>query len=168
MQCDGDDRADVKYRMDIAQARFSSLHHIWKDHRLRRTMKFRLYKSSVCSTLTHACEAWDLTEDVRRLLNGFNSRCLHTITKRPHRATATNPEYNLVLAIRKRRLRYAGHILRMDPNRLVRRTLAAYVGGPYWKTARERCLKISQLSQATEERGTNVSTDSAELNILFY
>ena len=129
MQCDGDDRADVKYRMDIAQARFSSLHHIWKDHRLRRTMKLRLYKSSVCSTLTHACEAWDLTEDVKRLLNGFNSRCLHTITKRPHRATATDPEYNLVLAIRKRRLRFAGHILRMGPNRLVRRTLAAYVHG---------------------------------------
>ena len=129
MQCDGDDRADVKYRMDIAQARFSSLHHIWKDHRLRRAMKIRLYKSSVCSTLSHACEAWDLTDDVKRLLNGFNSRCLHTITKRPHRATATNPEYNLVLGIRKRRLRYAGHILRMDPNRLVRRTLAAYVSG---------------------------------------
>ena len=36
MQCDGDDRADVKYRMDIAQARFSSSHHIWKDHRLLR------------------------------------------------------------------------------------------------------------------------------------
>ena len=28
MQCDGDDSADVKYRMDIAQARFSSLHRI--------------------------------------------------------------------------------------------------------------------------------------------
>ena len=129
MQCDGDDRADVKYRMDIAQARFSSLYHIWKDHRLHLPMKIRLYKSSVCSTLTHACEAWDLTEDVRRMLNGFNSRCLHTITKRPYRATATNPEYNLVLAIRKRRLRYAGHILRMNPNRLVRRTLCAYVNG---------------------------------------
>jgi hypothetical protein len=129
MQCDGDDRADVKYRMDIAQARFSSLHHIWKDHRLRQPMKMRLYESSVCSTLTHACEAWDLTEDVRRMLNGFNSRCLHTITKRSHRATATDPDYDLVLAIRKRRLRYAGHILRMESNRLVRRTLAAYVSG---------------------------------------
>ena len=31
-QCDGDEKADVQYRMDIAQARFSSLHHIWKDH----------------------------------------------------------------------------------------------------------------------------------------
>ena len=79
--------------------------------------------------LTHACEAWDLTEDIRRLLNGFNSHCLHTSTKRPHRATATNPEYNLVLVKRKRRLRYAEYILCMDPNRLLRHTLAVYVSG---------------------------------------
>ena len=128
-QCDGDEKADVQYRMDIAQARFSSLHHIWKDHRLRRAMKIRLYKASVCSTLTHACEAWTLTDTVKRMLNGFNSRCLHVITGRPHRDTATHPEFDLVLAIRKRRLRYAGHVLRMNPNRLVRRTLAAYVCG---------------------------------------
>ena len=128
-QCDGDDRADVKFRMDIAQSRFSSLHHIWKDHRLPRALKIRLYKASVCSTLTHACEAWQLTEDVRRMLNGFNSRCLHTITKQPYRDTACNPSYDLLLAIRKRRLRFLGHILRMNPERLVRRTLQAYVNG---------------------------------------
>ena len=92
-------------------------------------MKIRLYKASVCSTLTHACEAWTLTDTVKRMLNGFNSRCLHVITGRPHRDTATHPEFDLVLAIRKRRLRYAGHVLRMNPNRLVRRTLAAYVCG---------------------------------------
>ena len=115
--------------MDIAQSRFSSLRHIWKDHHLPRSMKICLYKSSVCSTLTHACEAWDLTEDVRKLLNGFNSRCLHIITKQTYRATATNPAHNLLLAIRKRRLRYLGHILRMATGRLVRRTLTAYVNG---------------------------------------
>ncbi|CAH1265118.1 Hypp3119 [Branchiostoma lanceolatum] len=118
MQCDGDQKADVKYRMDIAQSRFSSLQHIWRDHRLPHAMKIRLYKSSVCSTLTHSCEAWDMTQDVTRMVNGFNSRCLHVITKKHFRDTATNPDYNLMSAIRRRRLRYLGHILRMDPSRL--------------------------------------------------
>ena len=63
------------------------------------------------------------------MLNGFNSRCLHTITKQPYRDTACNPLYDLLLAIRKRRLRYLGHILRMNSERLVRRTLQAYVNG---------------------------------------
>ncbi|KAI8514508.1 hypothetical protein Bbelb_070990 [Branchiostoma belcheri] len=129
MQCGGDQEADVNHRMVIAQTRFSSLQHIWKDHSLPHSLKVRLYKSSVCSTLTHSCEAWDLTQDVTRMINGFNSRCLQVITKKHFRGTATNPDYNLMLTIRHRRLRYLGHILRMDPSRLVRRTLKAYVCG---------------------------------------
>ena len=62
-----------------------------------------------------------------KTVNGFNSRCLNVITKEGYRVTATTPKFNLVLAIRKRRIRYIGHILWMDEDRLVRRTLLAYV-----------------------------------------
>ena len=128
-QSDGDDTADVKYRMNIAQSVFSSLHHIWNDHRLPTTMKLRLYQSAVCSSFTHACEAWDITDRIRKKINGFNSRCLSTITNKDLRETAVNPDFDLVLSIRQRRLRYLGHILRMAPDRLVKRTFLAYVGG---------------------------------------
>ncbi len=43
LQGDGDDEADVRYRMDIVQAAFVSLPHIWMYHRLSRNMKLRLY-----------------------------------------------------------------------------------------------------------------------------
>ena len=66
-------------------------------------MKLRMYRSAVCSTLTHACEAWDFTADVRKMVNGFNSRCLHVIIDLDYRETATNPEFNPVLAIRLKR-----------------------------------------------------------------
>ena len=68
-------------------------------------------------------------KEVTRMINGFNSRCLQVITKKHFRDTATHPDFNLVAAIRRRRLRYLGHVLRMDPSRLVRRTLKAYVCG---------------------------------------
>ena len=74
LQGDGDDEADVRYRMDIAQAAFASLSHIWTDHRLSRNLKLRLYILCVCSTVTHSCEAWSLTKAVSRILNGSNSR----------------------------------------------------------------------------------------------
>ena len=64
-----------------------------------------------------------------RSVNGFNSRCLHTITGQDYRVTATAPEYDLLLAIRQRRLRYLGHILRMPESRVVRRALVALVKG---------------------------------------
>ena len=47
-----------------------------------------------------------LTEPVTRSVNGFNSRCLHVITGQDYRVTATAPEYDLLRAIRQRRLRY--------------------------------------------------------------
>ena len=81
--------------------------------------------------LTHASEAWTLTEPVLRSVNGFNSRCLHIITGRgqDYWVTATAPEYDLLLAIRQRRLRYFGHILRMPESRVVRRALVALAKG---------------------------------------
>ena len=104
LQCNGDDEADVCYRMDIAQAVFASLSH----HRLSGNMKLRLYNLCVCSTLTQSCEAWNLTKAVSRILNGFNSRCLHVITGEEYRDTAISPAYNLLLAVQQRRLRYLG------------------------------------------------------------
>ena len=129
LQGDGDDEADVRYRMDIAQAAFASLSHIWTDHRLSRNLKLRLYILCVCSTVTHSCEAWSLTKAVSRILNGFNSRCLHIITGEEYRVTAVSPAYNLLLSVRQRRLRYLGHLLRLPHDSVVRRTLVAMAGG---------------------------------------
>ena len=129
LPCDGDDQVDVRHRMDIAQTAFCSLSHLWNDHRLSRETKPRLYKLSVCSTLTHCCTAWALTRNVTRMINGFNSRCLHVITGQDYRDTATTPVYDLVSAVRQRRMRYLGHVLRMPPDRIVRRALVALVKG---------------------------------------
>ena len=129
MQCDGADDADVRHRMAIAQTTFGSLSSIWTDHRFSCAFKLRTYELAVCSTLTHASEAWTLTEPVMRSVNGFNSRCLHVITGQDYRVTATAPEYDLLRAIRQRRLRYLGHILRMPESRVVRCALVAHTKG---------------------------------------
>ena len=80
-------------------------------------------------TLTHSCEAWNLTKAVSRILNGFNSRCLHVITGEEYRDTAISPAYNLLLAVRQRRLRYLGHLLRLPRHSVVLRTLIAMTDG---------------------------------------
>ena len=96
---------------------------------LSRALKLRTYQLAVCSTPTHASEAWLLTEPVMRSVSGFNSRCLHVITGQDYRVTATALEFDLLLAIRQRRLRYLGHILRMPESRVVRRALVALAKG---------------------------------------
>ena len=100
MQCDVADDADVRHRMVIAQTTLDSLSSIWTDHRLSRAaLKLRTYQLAVCSTLTHASEAWKLTEPVMCSVNGFNSRCLHVITGQDNRVTATAPEYCNIMPI---------------------------------------------------------------------
>ena len=114
LQGDGSDEADVGHRLEIAQSAFSTLSHLWADHRLSRTTKLRLYRVCVCSSLTHCCEAWTLTRAVTRSINGFNSRCMHVMTGEHYRETAIAPAYDLVLAVRRRHFRYLGHVLRMS------------------------------------------------------
>ena len=127
LQGDGSDEADVDYRLEIAQSAFSSLNHLWADHRLSWTTKLRLYRVCVCSSLTHCCEAWTLNRTVTRSINGFNSRCLRVMTGEHYRETATAPAYDLVLAVHRRRLRYLGHVLRMPADRMVLCALMALV-----------------------------------------
>ena len=115
------------HRLEIAQSAFSSLSHLWADHRLSRTTKLRLYRVCVCSSVTHRCEAWTLNRTVTRSINGFNSRCMDVMTGEHYRDTATAPAYDLELAVRRRRLRYLGHVLCMPADRLVRCALMALV-----------------------------------------
>ena len=58
---DGDDAADMRHRMAIAGERSRGLDHLWRDNRLPRSLKMRLYAAIVCSTLMHGSEACMLT-----------------------------------------------------------------------------------------------------------
>ena len=127
LQGDGSDDADVRHRLEIAQSAFSSLSHLWADHRLSRTTKRRLYRVCVCSSLIHCCEAWTLNRTMIRSINGFNRWCLHVMTGEQYRETATTPAYDLVLAVRRCCLRYIGHVLRMPSDRMVQCALMALV-----------------------------------------
>ena len=117
----------MRHRMAITGERSRSLDYLWRDNRLSRSQKLRLYAACVCSTLTHGSEAWILMPRALATLNGFNSRQLHRITRRSYREEATKPSYELVTAV-------LGHILWMPPDRLLRREVLALdqqTGPPY-------------------------------------
>ena len=122
---DGDDAADMRHRMAIAGERSRSLDYLWRDNRLPRSLKLRLYAASVCSTVTYGSEAWMLTPRALATLNGFNSRQLQRITGRSYQEEAITPSYDLLTAARTRRHHWLGHILRMPADRLVRRAVLA-------------------------------------------
>ena len=87
-----------------------------------------LYISEVCSSFIQGCEAWKMTTTFAKMINCFNSRCLSMIIGKKFNMTTSNPDFNLLIdAISKRRLRFEAHILRMSPDRLLRRPLMTYM-----------------------------------------
>ena len=70
---------------------------------------------------------WTFNRKMIRTINGFNSRSLHIMMGKDYQEMATAPAYNLVLAVRRRRLRYLGHVLHMHTDRMVRHALMAHM-----------------------------------------
>ena len=94
--------------------RCGQLRHLFDSSNLGPIIIIRLYTAAVCSLLTYGCESWTLTNKVLRMLNGANSQMLSRVTGRSVRdeARPNTTIYNLTLAIRKRRFRWLGDILR--------------------------------------------------------
>ena len=74
------------------------------------------------SLFTYGSEAWNLDERTCAAINGANSRCLSRITGRTihEEANVRTRTYDLVAAIRRTRLRWLGHILRLKSHRILR------------------------------------------------
>ena len=124
-QADGDQLPDIKRRVAMAITRAGQLRNIWSAPNLPLKLKLQLYKSACCSILTYGSEAWVLNADARRIINGANASMLAHITgrSRHEEASPTKTTFNLVKWIRARRLKWVGHILRADDDRLIKKAL---------------------------------------------
>ena len=78
----------------------------------------------MCTQLVYGSKAWNLDEEAVRTLNGVNSKLLHRITGRPVQEEARDGRsFDLVRWIRTRRAQWLGHILRMEPSRMLHRAV---------------------------------------------
>ena len=136
---DGDSLHAVEVRLAMASVRFSELRHLWKSSDISKRFKLQLYESGVCSTvLTHSHEAWKLDEATCRKLRAWNGRNLAVINsgdlpdlndesfRTLIRLQTNKPDFDLVAALRVRRLRWLGHILRKDESALIRQVVLRF------------------------------------------
>ena len=123
-QADGDQTADVQRRCGMAKSRAGTLRHVWATT-LPIDLKVRLYIASCCSMLVYGSEAWTLDEKTKRCINGSNAYMLSHITgKTKHEETTKDKTtFNILAWIRARRLKWVGHILRLDNKRLIKQAL---------------------------------------------
>ena len=117
--------ADVRRRIAMARQRHGKMRHVWKSNDLHLHLKLRLYRACVCSIMVYGAEGWKLNAETQRALNGANSQMLSIMTGKTIREEAKEETktFCIIGAIRATRLRWAGHILRMDSGRLIQAAL---------------------------------------------
>ena len=116
----------------MTKTRAGSLRHVWATKALSLDLKIRIYTSACCSILVYGSEAWRLTEQACKIINGANAFMLSHITGKSKReeATAVTTTFDILVWIRARRLKWAGHILCLDDKRLIRHTLRVIYDNP--------------------------------------
>jgi len=120
---DGDPIIPVKHRTDVAWGRFGEYRTLLTNTKLNVSCRIRLFAALVGSTMLHGSSAWMTINQVKKKINGVNSKMLSQITKRSIHDEAKTPTFNIVKSMMQRRWSYLGHILRMDDSRMVRRFL---------------------------------------------
>ena len=113
----------VKQWTDIAWGRFSEFRTSLTSTKLSVDVRVRLYATLIVSTMIYGSSAWFFTQKIRKLVNGVNSKMLSQITRRTIHSEASQPTFNIIDCICKRRWSFLGHILRLPEDRAVRRYL---------------------------------------------
>jgi len=121
---DGDVEADINTRFAKAAAVFRRLDNVWRSSTLSLKIKLDLYTSLIISTAIYASETWKSTARIRQQLDVFHHRNLRKILGITWKDHVTNMEVlsrtgqrRLQDIVAERRLRMAGHIIRMPPGR---------------------------------------------------
>ncbi|KAI5717757.1 hypothetical protein M8J77_010753 [Diaphorina citri] len=125
IQSNGQIDKDIQHRLNSASINFRNLYdRVWKPHELSLKTKLQIYETVVLSTLLYSSECWTTTTNHMNVLNAFHLRCLRTICRIKWTDRTPNEEVlkktgmlSINNIIQKRRLRWAGHISRMDEGR---------------------------------------------------
>ena len=135
ISANGSIEEEISARIARAQAAFSNLRHLWRRRDIPLTTKGRVYNATVRPTLLYGCETWALrSEDVHSLLV-FDHRCLRSIGHFYWKQRLSNKDVRQrILGFQKQsrrldqiilgtRMRWLGHVLRMENSRLPRKFL---------------------------------------------
>ena len=123
------DLQEVNCKLAEGRQRFANFQNLWKSMQLSVHLKCNLYKALVLSAVLYSSETWTLSKLMERKLESFHCGCLRRILRVQYLEKATNEEImsrsrmpQLSTMIMLKRIKWYGHIQRMEPGRLARST----------------------------------------------
>ena len=142
---------EIKCRLKLGNACYYSVQNLLSSSLLSKTLKIKIYRTIILPVVLYGCETWSLTLTDERRLRMFENGVLRRVFG-PKRDEVTgngenyimslglfthNEELNdlyslpiIVRVVKSRRMRWAGHVARMEEGRGAHRVL---VGKPEGK-----------------------------------
>nr|VZI26156.1 unnamed protein product [Spirometra erinaceieuropaei] len=120
---------EVANRISKASQAFGRLHStVWNRHGLQLNTKLRIYKAVILPTLLYGAETWTVYTRQARRLNHFHLSCLRRILRLNWQDRIPDTDVlertgslSIYTILRQMQLRWSGHLLRMDDERLPKR-----------------------------------------------
>ncbi len=128
IRVDGDNSMEIKRRNMLANRCFFGLRKQLRSNQLTKKTKCAIYKTIIRPVLTYGSESWPLCRSDENLLLVFERKVLRTIfgakndngTYRKRYNLELDADYgepNIIAIIKTNRLRWAGHLARMEEDR---------------------------------------------------
>ena len=122
---------EISTRLSKASSAFGRLREkAWDRKGIGVKTKLKVYNAVVLPSLLYGCETWTMYSRHSKKLNSFHLRCLRKILRIkqedriPDTEVLERAEAESIFAILKRsQLRWAGHVYRMDDNRIPKKLL---------------------------------------------
>ena len=129
-----DETEEIRARIMAAKKAYSSLQTIFRFKNIHRNNKIKLYKTLIKPILCCGSVTWTLTQTTEQMLNTFGRKILRRIYNPTQQVGRWRPRWNselyslynepnIVEGIKIRRLGWAGHIIRMEEERIPRKVL---------------------------------------------
>jgi len=127
---------EIKNRLKLENACYYSVQNLLSSSLLSKKLKIKIYRTIILPVVLYGCETWSLTCREERRLRVFENRVLRRVfgPKREWRKLHNEelsdvyPLPNIVLVVKSRRMRWAGHVARMGEG----------CTGFWWGNLRER------------------------------
>ncbi len=128
IRADNDSSLEIKRRIMAANRCVHGLQRHLRSNLLTRNTKFCIYKTLIRPVLLYGSETWPTTKSDEQLLLSFERKVLRIICGATHEGDRWRRKYNfelereygepnIVANVKVNRLRWAGHLARMDQSR---------------------------------------------------
>jgi sorting nexin-29 len=129
-----EEKEEIQARILAANKAYSSLQCIFRCKQIHWNNKIRLYKTLIKPVLSYGSATWTLTQTTEQMLNTFERKILRRIYGPIQEGECWHPRWNnelytlyndlsIVEDIKIRRLGWAGHVIRMEEERIPKRVL---------------------------------------------